>query len=134
MPDITAPDLNAVITEAEKALREGAYVAVGLGVLAFQRTQVRRRELAEQLGGDRIGQQLNEVAGQVGTNVAAARAHVVELVKAVDEWTVPGRHQLDEQLDAVAGRLPEPARDVLHTVRGAVAGSEARLRAAVGLR
>jgi hypothetical protein len=38
------PDLRKLATDA-------AFVAVGLGVLGFQRVQVRRRELQRQLGG-----------------------------------------------------------------------------------
>ncbi len=34
-----------------KALEDAAYVSVGLGVLALQRAQVRRRELERQLAG-----------------------------------------------------------------------------------
>jgi hypothetical protein len=33
------------VTDARKVLEEAAYVAVGLGVLAFQRAQVQRREI-----------------------------------------------------------------------------------------
>ena len=37
------PDVN-------KALQDAAYVAVGLGVIGFQKAQVRRRELARLVG------------------------------------------------------------------------------------
>ncbi len=35
------------MADGPKDLRDVAYVAIGLGVLAFQRAQVRRRELAK---------------------------------------------------------------------------------------
>jgi hypothetical protein len=41
-----------------KALEAPAYVAVGFGVLAFQRAQVRRRELQRQIG--QLAQTVNE--------------------------------------------------------------------------
>jgi hypothetical protein len=41
-----------------KALESPAYVAVGFGVLAFQRAQVRRRELQRQIG--QLAQTVNE--------------------------------------------------------------------------
>jgi hypothetical protein len=44
------------------ALEAPAYVAVGFGVLAFQRAQVRRRELQRQIG--RLAHSLNETVGQ----------------------------------------------------------------------
>jgi hypothetical protein len=41
-------DMN--LGKVAKALEAPAYVAVGFGVLAFQRAQVRRRELQRQMG------------------------------------------------------------------------------------
>jgi len=40
---------RAVGDEAVRLLRDSFYVTVGFGVLAFQKLQVRRRELASQL-------------------------------------------------------------------------------------
>ena len=44
------------------ALESPLYVAVGFGVLAFQRAQVRRRELQRQIG--QLAQTLNDTLGQ----------------------------------------------------------------------
>jgi hypothetical protein len=54
------------------ALEAPAYVAVGFGVLAFQRAQVRRRELQRQIG--RLAHTLNEtyVAGPGGLSESIA--------------------------------------------------------------
>ena len=37
------------LNDLSKTLKDAAYVAVGFGVLAFQKAQVRRRELEKQL-------------------------------------------------------------------------------------
>ncbi len=37
------------VSDITKTVKDAAYVAVGFGVLAFQRAQVRRRELEQQL-------------------------------------------------------------------------------------
>jgi hypothetical protein len=76
------PDLRRIATDA-------AYVAVGLGVLGFQRVQVRRRELQQQLEaqlGD-SGEQLQRLTHLVdGARTAArdvareAQEHLVSLV------------------------------------------------------
>jgi hypothetical protein len=50
------------IGKVASALEAPAYVAVGFGVLAFQRAQVRRRELQRQIG--RLAQTLNETLAQ----------------------------------------------------------------------
>jgi len=50
MPDIPRPDqVPPLCIDLAKAVREGAYVAVGLVVLGFQQAQVRRHELVTQL-------------------------------------------------------------------------------------
>jgi hypothetical protein len=46
MPDGPASAVHAV---ARAAARDAVYIAVGLGVLGFQRAQVRRRELQQQV-------------------------------------------------------------------------------------
>ena len=37
------------MTDVRNAARDAAYISVGLGVLAYQRAQVRRRELQQQV-------------------------------------------------------------------------------------
>lgn len=43
------PGLAKALEQLPKVLEDAAYVSVGFGVLAFQRAQVRRRELEGQL-------------------------------------------------------------------------------------
>jgi hypothetical protein len=51
MPDINVPtiDLNQAADDLVEAFKEGTYIMVGLGVIAFQRAQVQRVELTKQL-------------------------------------------------------------------------------------
>jgi hypothetical protein len=55
--------------ELAKALQDAAYVAIGLGVIAFQKAQVRRNELTKTLEGP----------------IAEARTAVEDNVKLVEE-------------------------------------------------
>jgi hypothetical protein len=50
------------------AVRDAAYVSVGLGVIAFQRLQVRRNELQKALDevGSNVGDRLKVVEERVG--------------------------------------------------------------------
>src|SRR5579884_3723388 len=66
MPDLSFPqiDVNKAAADFNQALKEGAYVAVGLGVLGFQRAQVRRVELTKQLND--LAKTLEAQFGQVG--------------------------------------------------------------------
>jgi hypothetical protein len=146
MVQIKTPELNKLVAETEKALRDSAYVVVGLGVLSFQSAQVRRRELAKQLqaegGGlasqinetaDKIGGQLSTVGDRLATNLSAGRGQLTELAKSVDGRVAPTRAQIDQQVDAFEERLPASARTVFTTVRTVLSTPEAALRNAVGL-
>ena len=59
------------LDDVGKTLQDVAYVSVGLGVLAFQRAQVRRQELQKGLG--RLGTLAGEQAKLVEERVAASR-------------------------------------------------------------
>lgn len=71
MPQIKFPnvDFDKAAADLNNALKEAAYVAVGLGVLGFQKAQVQRVELAKRVA---------------APEVEALRAQVSELAKTVD--------------------------------------------------
>jgi hypothetical protein len=161
MVQINTTEINKLVAETEKSVRDGAYVVVGLGVLGFQRAQVRRRELikllqsdgsglgaqitgtagkltgtAEKLGEQFSGQlsgQLSSVGERVASNLSVSRAQLTDLAKSIDERVAPTRVQLDQQVDAFEERLPASARNLFSSVRSAIATPEAALRSAVGL-
>ena len=60
------------MADLNSSLKEAAYVAVGFGVLGFQRAQVRRRELARQLREQRPGieAQVEEAWAKMGNAVS----------------------------------------------------------------
>ena len=166
MPDIPFPniDVEKAANDFNNALKEAAYVAVGLGVLGFQRAQVQRVELTKQLEAQLAGlsdlsttlgeqaetyltaarKQLVELRAQLAklsadvlptetVDAAAVRSQLTELAKAVDEAVAPVRQQFEEQLDRLEEVLPQTARDLVQTVRGAAAAQEQAVRSAVGL-
>ncbi|HEY3811088.1 MAG TPA: hypothetical protein VGL49_06605 [Acidimicrobiales bacterium] len=93
MPDITFPpvDVNKAAADFNHAFKEGAYVAVGLGVLGFQRAQVQRVELVKQLEA-----QFGQLSAQFEGYTESARSQA-ELA----------RHQLAEQFSELSERLEE---------------------------
>ena len=140
------------VTDVNQLLKDSAYAAIGFGVLGFQRAQVRRRELIEQLDAlGSTGQQCREqLAGRLGSvnleglldasrrpvtpeSVAALRTQVVETAKRVDAQVQPLRRQVDERLDEVEELLPAPTRTVVRRVREAAASQEQALRNVIGL-
>jgi ElaB/YqjD/DUF883 family membrane-anchored ribosome-binding protein len=151
MPDVAFPpiDFNKAAEEFNNAVRDGLYVAVGLGVLGFQRAQVRRVELTKQ-----IESQLGDLSSLPATlnarlepyarvareqlvgvraQLEAARGQVTEIAKTLDEAVEPARRQLDDQVTRLEEQLPAGARSVLQTVRDAAASQEQLFRTAVGL-
>jgi septal ring factor EnvC (AmiA/AmiB activator) len=161
MAEIKIPniDLEKAATDFNNAVKEAAYVAVGLGVLGFQRAQVQRVELAKQLEAQLAG--LNTLSTNLGTQVEtllstvreqlaeartqvnkvsadlpdaeAVRSQLTDLAKSVDDAMAPARHQFEEQLDRLEEVLPEAARNLVHTIRSAAVTQEQALRTAVGL-
>jgi hypothetical protein len=142
---IKTPEINKLVAETERSLRDSAYILVGLGVLSFQQAQVRRRELTRRLQADgplaaqingtaeRIGAQLSGVGERVVADLGTSREQIAELAKSFDERLAPTRAQIDQQIDALEERLPASARTVLGTVRAAIKTPETTLRNVVGL-
>ncbi len=115
MPDMNVPtiDLNKAAEDLADALKEGAYIVVGLGVLGFQRAQVQRVELTKQF--EAQTEQMKTLAGSVGgavesflesarEQVDAARAQMPdqlgELAKSWERTVAPVRDRLSESLGA----------------------------------
>jgi hypothetical protein len=149
------PDINRAASDINHALRDAAYVAVGLGVLGFQRAQVHRVELAKQLEGlpDAVSPQLEGYLGEARQRACTAttrvaddlsalsrsiedtldplRAYLLELARAIEGLTTPARQQIDERIDRFEQSLPESARGVIKSFRAsAAAGDQAWRKAA----
>lgn len=114
MSDLTLDDIN-------RAVVDSAYAAVGFGVLSFQRAQVRRRELTEQL---------QKSPGAV----ESAREQLAQVARLVDEQVSPVRKQVGGQLDELESRLPASTRNVVSSFRQSVRAPESHLRSAIGLK
>jgi hypothetical protein len=121
-------DFSKLVSDAEKTVRDGAYVVLGLGILGFQQAQVRRHELAKRLS------EQGSPLGATGERFAKdGRAQLLQLAKTVDGRIAPVRKQLDEQVDAIEETLPATAKKVVITVRAAASDAETRLRTLVGI-
>jgi len=81
------------LEDVGNAVKDAAYVSIGLGVIAFQRLQVRRNELTKSLGSsaDEARGTLDVVGNLVG-----------ERVKLVEERMAAAREQLTGRI--VGGR------------------------------
>ena len=105
MPDVTFPqiDINKTAVDVNNALKEGAYVAVGLGVLGFQRAQVRRVELTKQLESQLAG--LGVLPITLSNQIESYRKEAVSQAEQFGE-------QLSENLAAI-GKLIDSQAEVI---------------------
>ena len=105
MPDVTFPqiDINKAAADVNNALKEGAYVAVGLGVLGFQRAQVRRVELTKQLESQLAG--LGVLPTTLSNQIDSYRKEAVSQAEQFGE-------QLSENLAAI-GKLIDSQAEVI---------------------
>jgi hypothetical protein len=109
MADIPLPriDINKAAAELNNALKDGAYVAVGLGVLGFQRAQAQRVQWTRQL--ETQWQELGKLAIKLN-------AQAEEFAQTARSQAGGSRTQWAEQLSELTNRLDEiiaPARDQL---------------------
>jgi len=59
LPDFNIPGLDR--SSVRSALRDGAYIAIGTGVLTFQQAQVRRRELTAAINNSDLPRQAEAI-------------------------------------------------------------------------
>jgi hypothetical protein len=97
------PELKDVTDEIAKTAKDAAYVVVGLGVLGFQRAQVRRQELQKRLT-DR-----NQIQG----HLVDLSGEVTKRVKDVDDAVEQVIGRIEATLVPIEDRLPVPARDLV---------------------
>ena len=98
------------------AARDAAYVMVGFGVLAIQKAQVRRRELASSIG-DRFGankQQVEEL-------IAAFESRLTRFDDAVEA-------RVDQAVERLAQRLPDQAELLLNQVHSVAKTARQQVR------
>lgn len=116
MPNATLPniDINKAATDVNKALKDGAYIAIGLGVLGFQRAQVQRVELTKQI--EEQLSQLRSLPTQAETYAQTARTQAEV-----------ARTQLGEQLATLTRSLEEALISLQAQIAKAVPSDLAKL-------
>ena len=110
------------LDEITKAVKDAAYVTVGLGVIGFQKLQVQRVELDTNLKGQ----------------VADARGELKKLgtsfddqIKTVEARLTAVESQIDALLDQLQERLPDQAADLVSQARTAAKEAREQVRGLV---
>jgi uncharacterized protein YjbJ (UPF0337 family) len=116
------PNLDASTVEAGKftaALRDAAYATVGLGALAFDQAQTRRRQLVAALS-ERFGAS----KAQVDTLLAVFEAQLTRM----DEQVAAVEARIDAVVDKLEGVLPEQAGALIGQARDFGKGARKQVR------
>jgi hypothetical protein len=94
--------------------RDAAYVAVGLGVLGYQRVQVQRVELKNRLSQDLS---LDQRLGDVRQGVAKGFHQIDDLAESATNFVESTLQPLEERLPASVTSLTTKAREQSREVR-----------------
>jgi len=117
------PDVSNNITALSKGVtdlaRDAAYVAVGLGVLAYQRAQVQRVELQNRLSHDfdiDLDKRITEVRG----GVAKGFHQLDDLAETAVAFVETTFEPLEEKLPPTVSQLTIKAREQAREVRSQI--------------
>ena len=97
--------------------RDAAYVAVGLGVLGYQRVQVQRVELKNRLSQDL---ELDQRLGEVREGVAKGIHQIDDLAESATHFVESTLQPLEERLPASVTQLTTKAREQAREVRSQI--------------
>ena len=112
------PDVTTNITTLSKGVtdlaRDAAYVAVGLGVLAYQRAQVQRVEIQKRLNKDLP---IDQRIGDVRQGVAKGFRQIDDLAESAVNFVENTLQPIEERLPASVTQLTTKAREQAREVR-----------------
>ena len=117
MPDVTT-NISTLSKGVTDLARDAAYVAVGLGVLAYQRAQVQRVELQKRLSKDLpIDQRIGDVRQGVAKGYQQIDDLAESAVQFVESTLQPIEERLPTSVTQVTTRAREQAREVRIQIR-----------------
>ncbi len=117
MTDVNAT-AHSVTKDVIDLARDITYVAIGLGVLGYQRLQVHRVELASKLPHDfSLDQAIDDVRGSVRGGVSKGLDQMDELAESATKLLETTLQPLEERLPPTVGQLTAKAREQAREVR-----------------
>jgi hypothetical protein len=115
MPEVS--NISALSKGVTDLARDAAYVAVGLGVLGFQRAQVQRVELQKVLAKDlSLEQHLSGVRSELTKSVT----QLDDLLETATQFLETSIQPLEQQLPASVTQLTTKAFDQTREVRSQI--------------
>ena len=125
LPKVNLPRVNAADFDTEaiaNAARDGAYIAIGLAVVAIQKTQVRGREIVKSVSAQVTSAkpQLDDVISGIEARFARIDARIDSLEGKLDEAVEEFEKRLPERAGAVLVQAHDIAKAARKQVRGLV--------------
>jgi hypothetical protein len=115
MPEMT--NINSLSKGVGNLARDAAYVAVGLGVLGYQRAQVQRVELKNKLAKDfSLDERLTDARHEVTKSVK----HLDDLVESAAQFLETSFQPVEEQLPPTVTKVTSKAFDQAREVRNQI--------------
>ena len=117
MRDVTT-NISTLSKGVTDLARDAAYVAVGLGVLAYQRAQVQRVEMQKRLHNDLpIDQRIGDVREGVAKGIRQIDDLAEQAVQFVESTLQPIEERLPASVTQVTTKAREQAREVRIQIR-----------------
>ena len=113
MPDVTS-NINTLSKGVTDLARDAAYVAVGLGVLGYQRAQVERVDLQNRLSQDLA---LDQRIDGVRQSVAKGFAQIDDLAESAVHFVETTLQPIEEMLPPTVTQLTAKAREQAREMR-----------------
>ncbi len=117
MPDVS-DNINSLSKGVTNLARDAAYVAVGLGVLGYQRVQVHRVELQNRLTQDlSLDQHIDDVRQGVAKSVRQIDDLTESAVRLFETTLQPFEDRLPPSVTQLSVKAREQAREVRSQIR-----------------
>ncbi|HEY1444731.1 MAG TPA: hypothetical protein VGF51_07515 [Acidimicrobiales bacterium] len=113
MPDVTT-NISALSKGVTDLARDAAYIAVGLGVLAYQRAQVQRVELQKRLQKDLP---IDQRIGDVRQGVAKGFRQIDDLAESAVQFVESTLQPIEDRLPTTVTQVTTKAREQAREVR-----------------
>ena len=103
--------------------KDAAYIAVGLGVLGFQKAQVARVDLTKSLTEERgkletqVKTNVEDARSAVDAQLAEARAQLAKAITQLEKAFEPVTKTIDARLNVLQERLPGNVQTVVKQAR-----------------
>jgi hypothetical protein len=113
MPDVTT-NISTLSKGVTDLARDAAYIAVGLGVLAYQRAQVQRVELQKRLQKELP---IDQRIGDVRQGVAKGFRQIDDLAESAVQFVESTLQPIEERLPTTVTQVTTKAREQAREVR-----------------